>query len=74
MAGHEHALFVILLLGCLLRDLPGGDPASLYLIAGGLNDPDELLGLADFTASALMRGTQGRDFQQVLIPQEDILG
>lgn len=36
MAGHEHALFVILLLGCLLRDLPGVSPASLYLIASGL--------------------------------------
>jgi len=36
MAGYEHALFLILLLGYLLRDLPGRHQAGLYLIAGGL--------------------------------------
>jgi hypothetical protein len=36
MAGYEHALFLLLLLGYLLRDLPGRHQASLYLIAGGL--------------------------------------
>lgn len=36
-----------------------------YLSAGGLFDPDEKLGLADFTASALMRGTQQYNFQQI---------
>lgn len=36
-----------------------------YLPAGGINDPDELLGLADFCASALMRGTDKRDFFQI---------
>ena len=36
-----------------------------YLLAGGLLDPDEKLGLADFTAAALMRGTAHRDFQGV---------
>lgn len=36
MAGYEHALFLLLLLGYLLRDLPGKNPASLYLITGGL--------------------------------------
>ncbi|MBN2550031.1 MAG: insulinase family protein [Anaerolineales bacterium] len=36
-----------------------------YLQAGGLFDLDDKLGLADFTASALMRGTQRRSFQQI---------
>lgn len=36
-----------------------------YLQAGGLFDPDDKLGLADFTAAALMRGTQRRSFQQI---------
>jgi zinc protease len=38
---------------------------SGYLPAGSLFDPDEKLGLADFTAAALMRGTQSRDFQSI---------
>lgn len=36
-----------------------------YLSAGSLFEPDAKLGLADFTASALMRGTARRDFQQI---------
>ncbi len=35
------------------------------LPAGALFDPHEKLGLADFTASALMRGTAARDFQEI---------
>ena len=38
---------------------------SGYLTAGGLFDPDEKLGLSDFTAAALMRGTAKRDFQGI---------
>jgi zinc protease len=38
---------------------------SGQLRVGGLFDADEKLGLADFTASALMRGTQSRTFQQI---------
>jgi zinc protease len=38
---------------------------SGYLNAGGLFDLDEKLGLSDFTASALMRGTTHRDFQGI---------
>ncbi len=38
---------------------------SGYLTAGGLYDPDEKLGLSDFTAAALMRGTAKRDFQGI---------
>lgn len=36
-----------------------------YLNAGALSEPDEKLGLAGFTALALMRGTTQRDFQQI---------
>ena len=36
-----------------------------YLAAGAIFDRDEKLGLADFTASALMRGTTRRDFQGI---------
>ena len=38
---------------------------SGYLTAGGLFDPDEKLGLADFTAASLMRGTARRDFRSI---------
>jgi len=38
---------------------------SGYITTGGLYDPLEKLGLADFTASALMRGTAKRDLQQI---------
>jgi zinc protease len=38
---------------------------SGHLPAGGLFDPDDRLGLADFTASALMRGTARHTFQQI---------
>ena len=36
-----------------------------YLPCGSLFDSDEKLGLADFTALGLMRGTERRDFQQI---------
>ena len=36
-----------------------------YLTSGGLLDPDDKLGLADFTAAGLMRGTVKRDFQSI---------
>ena len=35
------------------------------LQAGALFDPEDKLGLADFTASSLMRGTQNRNFQEI---------
>src|SRR5512143_1827385 len=37
---------------------------SGYMQAGSLSDPRDKLGLADFTASMLMRGTAHRSFQQ----------
>jgi zinc protease len=36
-----------------------------YLPAGGIFDPDDKLGLADFTATALMRGTTMHSFQEI---------
>jgi zinc protease len=38
---------------------------SGYLMQGSLSDPDEKLGLADFTADALLRGTSRRSFQAI---------
>jgi zinc protease len=38
---------------------------SGYLSTGSLHEPDELLGLAGFTAEGLMRGTQRRTFQEI---------
>lgn len=38
---------------------------SGYLPAGSMFDPIETLGLAHFTAAALMRGTHSRSFQQI---------
>jgi len=36
-----------------------------YLPCGSLFDPDEKLGLADFTANSLLRGSGKRDFQKI---------
>ena len=38
---------------------------SGFLTAGGLLDPEDKLGLADFTAMAFMRGTKIRSFTQI---------
>lgn len=43
-----------------------------YLEAGSLFEPDDRLGLADFVASALMRGTQRRNFQQIYDTLESV--
>jgi zinc protease len=45
---------------------------SGYLSVGGLLDPDEKLGLADFVSSALMRGTRKRDFQKIYDELESV--
>lgn len=45
---------------------------SGFLHAGGLLDPDEKLGLADFTSSALMRGTKTRNFQKLYDELESV--
>lgn len=38
---------------------------SGYIPVGGLFDPSEKLGLANFTSAALMRGTQQHNFQEI---------
>lgn len=43
-----------------------------YLRVGGLLVPDDKLGLIDFVTSALMRGTQQRDFQTIYDELESI--
>ena len=43
-----------------------------YLAAGSIQDPPQKLGLANFTARSLMRGTQKRSFQQIYQELETI--
>lgn len=45
---------------------------SGYLRGGGLQDPDDKLGLADFTASMLMHGTENRTFQEIYDQLESV--
>jgi len=58
----------------LARENPNSQAVTLrgYLLAGSLFDPDEKLGLADFVASALMRGTAKREFQAIYDSLESI--
>ena len=58
----------------LARENPNSKAVTLRgsLLAGGLRDPDDKLGLADFTASMLMRGTAQRDFQTIYDSLESI--
>lgn len=45
---------------------------SGYISAGSLFDPDEKLGLADFVAAALTRGTEKRSFEQIYDALESV--
>ncbi len=45
---------------------------SGYLLAGSLFDPDEYLGLADFTAAALLRGTENYSMQRLYNALESV--
>jgi zinc protease len=60
---------VVLPNGITLLSRPNFNSPSVvlsgYIEAGSLFEPDEKLGLADFTASCLMRGTEARDFQEI---------
>ncbi|UYN90672.1 MAG: insulinase family protein [Anaerolineales bacterium] len=58
----------------LARENPNSKAVTLRgsLLAGGLLDPDDKLGLADFTASMLMRGSAARDFQSIYDSLESI--
>src|SRR3972149_4306185 len=51
----------------LARENPNSLSVNLrcYLHAGSLLDPDDKLGLADFVADGLMRGTARREFQAI---------
>lgn len=51
----------------LLRVNPSSPSVVIggYLPCGSIFDPDDKLGLADFCAAALLRGTQSQDFQQI---------
>jgi zinc protease len=58
----------------LARENPNSKAVTFrgILQAGGIFDPDEKLGLADFTASTLMRGTAKREFQAIYDSLESI--
>lgn len=58
----------------LARENPNSQAVTLrgYLMAGSLFDPEEKLGLADFVASALMRGTAKREFQAIYDSLESV--
>lgn len=43
-----------------------------YLNTGGICDPQDKLGLSDFTAAALMRGSSHRDFQTIYDALESV--
>lgn len=43
-----------------------------YWMAGGLMDPGSRLGLSDFTAAALLRGSQQRSFQEIYDTLESV--
>ena len=58
----------------LVRENPNSLSVNLrgFLHAGSLFDSDEKLGLADFVASALMRGSAKREFQAIYESLESI--
>ena len=58
----------------LVRENPNSLSVSLrgYLLAGSLLDPDAKLGLADFVADGLMRGTAKREFQAIYDALESV--
>ncbi|MEX1071888.1 MAG: pitrilysin family protein, partial [Anaerolineales bacterium] len=58
----------------LARENPNTFSVTLrgYLPAGSLFEPDEKLGLAEFVASALMRGTAKREFQAIYDSLESV--
>lgn len=69
LPGSDDITRVVLENGIVVLSRPNFNSPSIYfsgyLPAGSLFDTDEKLGLADFVSSALLRGTQKRDFQQI---------
>jgi zinc protease len=62
--------------GVIVLTRPNFDSPSVsvtgYLYAGSLSDPAEKLGLSDFTAAALMRGTHQRSFDAIYNELESV--
>ncbi|MGH2581557.1 MAG: M16 family metallopeptidase [Anaerolineales bacterium] len=58
----------------LARENPNSQSVTIrgYLSAGSLLESDEKLGLADFVAAALMRGTEKREFRAIYDSLESI--
>ena len=58
----------------LFRPNPNSMAVSIggYIQAGSIYDPEEKLGLADFTTSTLMRGTKKQSFQEIYDSLESI--
>lgn len=69
LPGSDDITRVVLDNGIVILTRPNFNSPSVfmsgYLECGSLFDPPELLGLADFTASMLMRGTHQRTFGQI---------
>jgi zinc protease len=69
LPGPDDITRVILPNGITILSRPNFNSPSVvisgYLPVGSRQDPDEKLGLAHFTALALMRGSQRRSFQQI---------
>lgn len=76
LPGPEDITRVILANGITVLTRPNFNSPSVviqgYLPAGALFDPIDQLGLADFTALALPRGTTHRDFQQIFDALESV--
>jgi zinc protease len=69
LPGPEDITRVVLPNGIVILARPNFNSPSVnvsgYLLVGALFEPDEILGLADYTAEMLMRGTAQRSFQQL---------
>lgn len=69
LPGADDITRVVLSNGLVILARPNFNSPSVvisgYVNAGSLSDPDEKLGLADFTAGALLRGTARRSFQEI---------
>lgn len=69
LPGPENITRVELANGCIVLARANFNSPSVivtgFIHAGALFDPDEKLGLANFTASSLMRGTCKRTFQEI---------
>jgi len=69
LPGADDITRVVLANGLTILARPNFNSPSVVISgsvsAGSLSDPDQKLGLADFTADALLRGTTHRSFQEI---------